>query len=156
MCARTPRDALYHPAVRLRVIATVALLLLGAGVLAAGCTGRPARPSGSAVASCPTVTGSGFSWPAGIPATLPIPPGARLETVRQLASGFTLVTLRTAGAVRDNLLRFTAALQAAGYTVGRGVVGASQSRLPFTCDGRPGVLQLTAIDACATRWELQA
>jgi hypothetical protein len=85
-----------------------------------------------------------------------MPSGARLDAVQQLASGFTLVTFSTPGTVRENLLRFSSALQAAGYTVGRGIVGASQSRLPFTRDGRPGVLELTAIDACATRWQLQA
>jgi hypothetical protein len=85
-----------------------------------------------------------------------VPPDARLDTVEQLSSGFTLVTFDTPGAVRDNLIRFTSALQRAGYTVGRGIVGASQSRLPFTRNGKPGVLQLTAIDACSTRWQVQA
>ena len=130
-------------------------MLAGSG-LAAGCTGQPARPSSSASPSCPPVSGSGFRWPAGIPASLPMPSGARLGAVQQLATGFTLVTFSTPGTVRENLLRFSSALQAAGYTVGRGIVGASQSRLPFTREGRPGVLQLTAIDACATRWQVQA
>jgi hypothetical protein len=102
------------------------------------------------------VAGTRFSWPVGIPATLPVPPDARLGAVQHLSSGFTLVTLSTPGAVRDNLIRYTAALQAAGYTVGRGIVSASQSRLPFTRNGRPGVLQLTAIDACTTRWQVEA
>jgi hypothetical protein len=136
--------------------AAVALLILAGSALAAGCTGQPGRPSGSPSASCSPVSGAGFRWPAGIPATLPMPSGARLDAVQQLASGFTLVTFSTPGTVRENLLRFSSALQSAGYTVGRGIVGASQSRLPFTRDGRPGVLQLTAIDACATRWQLQA
>jgi hypothetical protein len=84
-----------------------------------------------------------------------VPPDALLDTVQQLPSGFTLVTLSTPGTVRDNLLRYTSALQAAGYTVGRGIVGVSQSRLPFTRNGKPGVLQLTAVDACTTRWQVQ-
>jgi hypothetical protein len=79
-----------------------------------------------------------------------------LESVQQLPNGFTLVTFSTPGTVRANLLRFIPALQEAGYAVGRGIVGASQSRLPFTRNGEPGVLQLTAIDACSTRWQVQA
>jgi hypothetical protein len=100
--------------------------------------------------------GPGFAWPAGIPADLPMPAGARLGGVQQLASGFTLVTFATPGTVRDNLIAITGALQKAGYTVGRGIVGASEGRLPFTRSGRPGVLQLTAVDACTTRWQVQA
>jgi hypothetical protein len=142
--------------VRLRAGAAVALLLLAASGLAAGCTGQPGRASSSPSPSCPPPVRSAFRWPAGIPATLPVPAGARLDAVRQLTSGFTLVTFSTPGTVRDNLLRFSAELQAAGYTVGRGIVGASQSRLPFTRDGRPGVLQLDAAGACATRWQVQA
>lgn len=137
-------------------VAAATLLALAASGLTAGCTGSPARPGPSASASCSPSTGAGFRWPAGIPTTLPMPAGARLGAVEQLASGFTLVTFSTPGTVRENQLRFTAALQQAGYTVGRGIVGASQSRLPFTRDGRPGVLQLTAVDACTTRWQLQA
>jgi hypothetical protein len=91
-----------------------------------------------------------------MPATLPVPPDARWDAVQQLPDGFTVVTLTTPGSVRDNLLRYTLALQGAGYTVGRGIVGASQSRLPFTRNGRPGVVQLTAVDACTTRWQVQA
>jgi hypothetical protein len=102
------------------------------------------------------VAGPGFSWPAGIPGDLPRPPEARLDSVQQLASGFTLVTFSTPGTVRDNLIRFSSALQGAGYTVGRGTVGANQSRLPFTRNGKPAVLQLTAIGACTTRWQIQA
>ena len=131
------------------------LVLAGSGALAA-CTGQPARPSGTAGASCTPVTGPGFDWPAGIPADLPMPSGARLDEARQLASGFTLVTFSTPGTVRANLLSISTALRRAGYTVGRGIVGASESRLPFTRDGKPGVLRLTAVDACTTRWQVQA
>jgi hypothetical protein len=85
-----------------------------------------------------------------------MPPSARLDAVQQLPSGFTLVTLSSSGTVQANLLLITEALQAAGYTVGRGIVGTSRSRLPFTRNGQPGVLQLTAVDACTTRWQVQA
>jgi hypothetical protein len=85
-----------------------------------------------------------------------MPAGARLSAVEQLDSGFTLVTFTTPGTVRSNLVLITAALQKAGYTVGRGIAGASQTRLPFTQSGNPGVLQLTAVDACTTRWQVQA
>lgn len=85
-----------------------------------------------------------------------MPAGARLDSVQQLASGFTLVTFIAPGTVRASLAQIIRALQASGYTVGRGSVGASQSRLPFTSNGHPGVLQLTALDACTTRWQVQA
>ncbi|HST48652.1 hypothetical protein [Jatrophihabitans sp.] len=133
-----------------------AAVLLAAGVLLAGCTGHSGRPGSRPAPSCSPAAGAGFSWPPGIPANLPLPPGARLGEVRQLASGFTLVTFTAPGTVRTSLLEITAALQAAGYTVGRGIVGTSRSRLPFTRDGRPGVLELTAVDACTTRWQVQA
>lgn len=136
-------------------VATVAVLIMGCG-LVAGCTGDKARPGAAVGAPCRAVAGSGFSWPPGVPASLPVPPDARPGTVQHLSSGFTLVTFTTPGVVRDNLLRFTSALQEAGYTVGRGIVGASQSRLPFTRNGKPGVLQLSVVDACSTRWQLQA
>jgi len=146
--------------VRLRAGAAPAALLtagvLAAGVLLSGCTGHPGRPNGSGAPSCAPVAGTGFTRPPGIPADLPLPPGARLGEVRQLASGFTLVTFTAPGTVRAGLLEITAALQAAGYTVGRGIVGSSRGRLPFTRNGTPGVLELTAVDACTTRWQLQA
>jgi len=130
--------------------------ILLAGHLLAGCTGHSHRTGGSRAPSCSPAAGPGFSWPAGIPADLPVPPGARLGQVQQLASGFTLVTFTAPGTVRAGLLEITAALQAAGYTAGRGIVGTSQARLPFTRNGRPGVLELTAVDACTTRWQVQA
>lgn len=102
------------------------------------------------------MAGTGFAWPAGIPADLPLPSSARLGGVRQLASGFTVVTFTAPGSVRTSLLQVTAALRAAGFAVGRGITGASQARLPFTRDGRPGVLELIAVDACTTRWRVQA
>ncbi|MEO7261111.1 MAG: hypothetical protein ABI047_07655 [Jatrophihabitantaceae bacterium] len=102
------------------------------------------------------MAGPALRWPTGIPADLPAPPGARVSAVQQLASGFTLVTFTAPGTVRGNLLQITEALQAAGYTVGRGSVGASESRLPFTRSGHPGVLRLSAVDACTTRWQVQA
>lgn len=102
------------------------------------------------------MAGPGFRWPTGIPANLPVPPGARLSAVQQLESGFTLVTFTTPGTVRANLVLITEALQEAGYTVGRGIAGASETRLPFTLSGNPGVLQMTAVDACTTRWQVQA
>jgi hypothetical protein len=131
------------------------MLTLASCGLTAACTSHPGPAGGSASASCRPVAGGSVSWPAGVPSTLPAPPDARLDSVQQLPSGFTLVTLTTPGTVRDNLLRYTAALQAAGYTAGRGIVGVSQSRLPFTRNGQPGVLQLTAVDACTTRWQVQ-
>ncbi|MEO6501542.1 MAG: hypothetical protein ABIQ09_06480 [Jatrophihabitantaceae bacterium] len=85
-----------------------------------------------------------------------MPPGGRLSAVEQLDSGFTLVTFTTPGTVRSNLVLVTEALQKAGYTVGRGIAGASETRLPFTRSGSPGVLRLTAVDACVTRWQVQA
>ncbi|HEY0168708.1 MAG TPA: hypothetical protein VGB75_16805 [Jatrophihabitans sp.] len=85
-----------------------------------------------------------------------MPDGARLSATQQLANGFTLVTFTSPGTVRGNLLLITDALSEAGYTVGRGSVGASESRLPFTRSGSPGVLRLTTVDACTTRWQVQA
>lgn len=134
----------------------LALLTLGCAGLAAGCTGRDGGPSSAASPSCSTAPGPGFRWPTGVPASLPTPPGGRLSAVQQLESGFTLVTFTTPGTVRDNLVLITGALQKAGYTVGRGIAGASETRLPFTRSGNPGVLQLTAVDACTTRWQVQA
>jgi hypothetical protein len=76
--------------------------------------------------------------------------------VQQLSSGFTVVTFTAPGTVHSSLLEAIAALQSAGYAVGRGIAGTSQSRLPFTRNGAPGVLELTAADACTTRWRVQA
>jgi hypothetical protein len=89
-------------------------------------------------------------------ADLPLPTGARLISVHPLASGFTVVAFVSPGSVRDNLLFAIAALRRAQYTVGRGIVGASESRLPFTKQGSPGVLRLTATDACTTNWQIEA
>jgi hypothetical protein len=91
-----------------------------------------------------------------MPSGLPLPRGARLSSVKKLASGFTLVAFTSPGSVHDNLLFAIKALQAAGYAVGRGIVGTNASRLPFTRDGSPGVLQLTATDLCATNWQVGA
>ncbi|HEX8082114.1 MAG TPA: hypothetical protein VF557_18020 [Jatrophihabitans sp.] len=132
------------------------LLTVGCAGLGAGCTGSERGPSSAASPSCSAAPGPGFRWPTGIPAGLPMPPGARLSAVQQLESGFTLVTFTTPGTVRANLVQITGALQKAGYTVGRGIAGASETRLPFTRSGNPGVLQMTALDACTTRWQVQA
>jgi hypothetical protein len=140
-----------------RRVAGAALVLLAGA--AAGCTGRdsdPASPASAASPSCSAAAGPGFSWPSGVPASLPMPAGARLSAVEHLESGFTLVTFSTPGTVRSNLVQISEALRKAGYTVGRGIVGVSESRLPFTRAGVPGVLRLTALDACTTRWQLQA
>jgi hypothetical protein len=91
-----------------------------------------------------------------MPANLPLPPGARLTAVHALASGFTVVAFVSPGSAHSNLLFAIAALQAADYTIGRGIVGTTDSRLPFTKDGRPGVIQLTATDPCVTSWQIEA
>ena len=79
-----------------------------------------------------------------------------MTAVHPLASGFTVVAFVSPGSVHDNFLFAIAALRRADYTVGRGIVGTSDSRLPFTRDGRPGVLRLTATDVCVTSWEIEA
>jgi hypothetical protein len=87
---------------------------------------------------------------------LPLPRGATLSTVRTLASGFILVQFTSPSSLRDSLLFAITALQSAGYTVGRGIVGPVEIHLPFTRDGKPGVVRLIAMNACNTSWEIEA
>jgi hypothetical protein len=138
--------------VRQRRVAALVLPLL----LAAACTHRTAPPSARSPASCPSAPTGGFGWPNGMPANLPQPPGARLVGVHELPSGWTLVTFTSPGTVRGNLLFALASLRAAGYAVGRGAAGVTESRLPFTKSGRPGAIRFTAADECATRWQILA
>lgn len=135
-----------------RGVAALVLPLL----LATGCTSSAGPASPRLTASCPRASASGFHWPKQMPAGLPQPPGAQLIAVRQLPTGWRVVTFSSPGSVRENLLFAIAALQAAGYTVGRGAVGTSESRLPFTRSGRPGAIRLTASTECRTRWQIEA
>jgi hypothetical protein len=91
-----------------------------------------------------------------MPQDLPMPAGARLISVRTLPSGFRVVQFTSPDSVRDNLLFAIARLQSAGYTVGRGLAGASETHLPFTKAGRPGAIHLVAINSCTTSWQVLA
>jgi hypothetical protein len=91
-----------------------------------------------------------------MPTDLPVPGGARVVSVQRLPTGFTVLTFTSPGSMRDNLRLAITRLQQAGYAVGRGVVSSSQSRLPFSKAGRPGVLELSATDGCGTRWRVEA
>jgi hypothetical protein len=121
-----------------------------------GCTGKSRPPNVPSVASCTAQSGPGFAWPSRMPHNLPLPRGARLNSVQTLASGFTIVQFTSPNPLHDSLLFAIAALQSAGYTVGRGIVGPSEIHLPFTKDGRPGAVRLIAINACNTSWQIEA
>jgi hypothetical protein len=79
-----------------------------------------------------------------------------LVAVRRLASGFSLVEFTSPGSVQESLRFAITALQSAGYTVGRGQDSPGESHLPFTRDGRPGVVVLVAVNACNTKWQIEA
>ncbi|MDT4970729.1 MAG: hypothetical protein QOG22_872 [Pseudonocardiales bacterium] len=138
--------------VRHRLIAVAFTGLL----VTVGCTGKSRPPSEPVVASCAVQSGPGFAWPTGMPRDLPLPHGAKLGTVRTLANGFTVVQFTSPSSLRNSLLFAITALQSAGYTAGRGIVGPSEIHLPFTKDGRPGAVRLLAINRCNTRWDIEA
>jgi hypothetical protein len=85
-----------------------------------------------------------------------MPPGAQLMSVQELPSGFTLVTFGSPMSLHDSLGYAITTLQSAGYTVGRGSTGPSDTHLPFTKQDRPGVIRLVPVTSCTTRWEILA
>jgi hypothetical protein len=122
----------------------------------AGCSGTAQAPNAPTAAPCIARSGLGFAWPATMPLDLPLPRGATLTSTRILPSGFTVVQFTSPGTVPDSLLFAIAALQSAGYTVGRGIAGLGETNLPFTKGGMPGVVRLMAVNSCTTSWQIVA
>ena len=106
---------------------------------------------------CPTVreTTPPVQWPASVPPDLPWPPGAHLVSASRLSNGFWSLTYTSPQPVAQSLEFAVTALTKAGFTVGRGIAGASESRLPFTRQGNPGVIVLSAEDPCTTTWRVE-
>lgn len=120
-----------------------------------GCTGKSRPPNVPVVASCTAQSGPGFAWPTGMPKDLPLPRGATLSWVQRWSGGLTWVQFTSPSSLRDSMLFAITALQSAGYTVGRGMVGPREIHLPFTKDSQPGVVRLIAINPCNTSWQIE-
>jgi hypothetical protein len=158
-------------AIRTRTSPTAALLL----VLALGCdrgqptststltapvasptgvgnTGAPGEPvplpSGL---DCGSIVPSGATWPDGVPADLPQPPGAAIGEVTKDPGGLVLVQFATPGTLREGVVFVLCTLPKAGYVLGRGDAELTEADTPFqkgrlhglyrVTEARPGELQ---------------
>lgn len=145
--------------------------LTGAAVLAllaAGCGGGDAgdRPSGGASATPPaSVTGSSGaqaspcpsasaaasgSWPVGVPADLPRPPGLAVTSAQPPAAGQREVRFTTTAPLRGAVRFFVSALPAAGYTLGDGEIERSEAEVAFRRGALRGNLKLLVQGPCLT------
>lgn len=138
-------------AATLPVLAAVAL----AGCHRAASTAAPAPASPApTLPRCPAGSG-GFAWPAGAPASLPQPPGARLTaSTTRAPRGFVLVTFtspqRLAAAARFVL----AAYPAAGFALHGGGGSNDGATVRFAGPAGTGVLHLAGVGSCTTAWTL--
>ena len=129
----------------------------GGGTTAAAPTPTPTRspaPTRPSVPTCPPAQPATFSWPAPVPADLPIPPGSVLGEVTQQPSGLTLVRFSTTQSIRDGVVFLVQQLPKAGYTLARGDAEASEADAPFVKGRTRGVMRILATGECKTDWVL--
>jgi hypothetical protein len=150
---------------------TRSLAVLAAVLLVAGCSGGEpaaspqAAPSASAsptpdagvrrpVTACPDTGATTGTWPAGVPADLPVPPTAQIGKAETTADGLTLVRFTTSQSVRQGVLFLIQNLQPAGYTLGRGDAEAIEADAPFVKGSLNGLMKMISRAPCRTEWIL--
>lgn len=130
---------------------------IGPSVAAPGTTARPTAPTlptAPALPTCAPAAAASLTWPVGVPADLPKPPGANGAKEQSRKDGLTVVTFSTATSLREGVQFLVKALPAAGYTVGRGDAETTEADVPFVKDGLRGVLRMVAVEQCRTDWLL--
>ena len=114
-----------------------------------------AAPSPSALPTCPAATAPGPTWPAPIPADLPVPPSSQVTAVKHTPDGLTVVNFTTATSLRDGVLYLVKQLPLAGYNMGRGDAETTEADAPFNKGlNTRGVYRMVSKDACNTQWLL--
>lgn len=139
---------------RLPAIALVLLLTACTGGKSSPETGSTMPASGQAMATnCPKPAKASFSWPAGIPANFPKPPGGRVVSSRTGENGLRIVRLDTPFALREGILFVLKELPKAGYRLGRGDAEAREADAPFQSGDLRGVVRLVSTgNTCETTW----
>ena len=96
---------------------------------------------------------STITWPAGIPANFPKPPGGRIVDTTNTATGVHSVQLVTPVSLHESVLFMLEALPRAGYKLGRGDAERYEADAPFRAGDLRGVVRLVATEqSCETTW----
>jgi hypothetical protein len=139
-------------------LALVALLGALTGCGGGGGTSAAAFPQAAASSAgpspCPSASTAPVTWPAAVPAELPVPPTTQLAGTERTPEGLVLVRFSTQQSVRDGVLFLVGALQPAGFTLGRGDAEGTEADVPFTRGTTRGLLKMLAQGPCRTSWVL--
>lgn len=138
----------------------VAPAMVVAGALLTGaCSGSsvaaPAVTVRPTPTACPSPTGGPVTpWPRGVPADLPMPPGAVVSSQETTSAHVHVVRFSTPLSLRDSVLFVVERLPRAGYVLGHGDAELSEADVPFVRGSLRGQLKLTGVSACETEWLL--
>jgi hypothetical protein len=142
--------------------APLALAVLVAGVVVAGCGGGSSAPS-SAPPPAPTLTAPACptpskaapaQWPSPVPDDLPKPPNATITDSQTASDGVHIVRFTTPTSLREAVLFVVQRLPKAGYVLGRGDAEASEADAPFIHGSIRGLVRMIDLGGCHTQWLL--
>lgn len=88
------------------------------------------------------------SWGGEVPADFPTLPELKVGTVQRGAGGITARSFTAHGSIRESLIVLVPALNASGYTIGRGDAEVIEADVPFSRDGIRGALRLQQAGPC--------
>lgn len=134
--------------------------LLGAGLAGCGSAGGASaarRPTTSppAAPTCPAPTATPLAqWPAGVPADLPKPPGARLESSVVQPGNLRVTRFATPTSFRDGILFVLNHFPKAGFVLGRGDEESGEADVPFARGSVRAAVRMLATATCRTEWLL--
>ncbi len=144
----------------------VAALLAACLLAAVGCKGSSPAPQAVAtpadtsspspapiLPTCPPSPATTFTWPLGVPADLPRPPGATLVSHKTTSDGLIIVQFTTKTSLRDGVIFLVNQISKAGYALGRGDAEPSEADAPFSrgADVR-GVYRIYVVKECQSQW----
>lgn len=93
-------------------------------------------------------------WPAQVPADLPKPSNAKIESQTTASDGVHIVKFTTPTSLRDSVLFVVHKLPKAGYVLGRGDAEATEADAPFVHGNIRGLVRMLGVAPCQTLWLL--
>lgn len=150
----------------LRTRGASCLALMAVVTLLTACGGSGSSSAGSTNAAAPAVTPSipapcptpakskPTKWPSRVPADLPKPPNATIQSQLTAADGVHIVKFSTPTSLRDSVLFVVNNLPKAGYVLGRGDAEAAEADAPFVHGSVRGLVRMLEVAPCQTLWLL--